>query len=519
MPDPVHIAAIDAGTNAIRFTIARAHSPLDIEALSTERCPLRLGENVFTTQRFSEETLRKAAKVFRDFRQKMDDFGVTAYRAVATSAAREARNRANLIARVQRSAKIRLEVISELEESHLCRTAVLDTLGHELTPRLIADLGGGSLELSIMRDNALEQCVQLPVGAVRLMESLALKGAMRPAQVEQVRRYVRALLESRMPRRPGVSEGGVAVACGGNAETLAQVAAGPRERGLRALDLARLRSRLDEIVTRDVRERMKFFGVRRDRADVMGVAAVIFLALGRYLNLRHLLIPGVGVRDGLLHELAQKQFARQREPRYGVAARELLNSVRRFSRRLDSDQRHAEHVRELASSLFDQLRPIHGLPDDSRALLEAAALLHDIGHIVNHKAHHKHGEYLVRNADISGMDGPRREMVASLVRYHNRKSEPARHHPSYAALSSITRHQVRRLAALLRIAEGLDRTHQQSVTRIEAGFKRGEVGLRVSARGDIAEALRDAERSADLFESEFGVRLFIRQAAHPKRVA
>lgn len=502
----------------MRFTIARAHSPLDIENLSTERCPLRLGENVFTTQRFSEDTLNGAAKAFRDFRQKMDDFGVTAYRAVATSAAREARNRGNLVSRVRRSANIRLEVISEFEESRLCRTAVLDTLGHELTPRLIADLGGGSLELSFMRDNALEQCVQLPVGAVRLMESLGLDGAMRPAQVEQVRRYVRALLESRMPRRLSLAEG-VAVACGGNAETLAQVAAGPRERGLRALDLSRLRSRLDEIVERDVRERMKFFGVRRDRADVMAVAAIIFLALGRYLNLRHLLIPGVGVRDGLLHELAQKQFARAREPRYDAAARELLNSVRRFARRLDPDQRHAEHVRELARSLFDQLRPIHGLPDDSRALLEAAALLHDIGHIVNHKAHHKHGEYLVRNADISGLDGPHRDMVASLVRYHNRKSEPARHHPSYAALNSIARHHVRRLSALLRIAEGLDRTHQQSVTRIEAGFKRGEVGLRVSARGDIAEGLRDAERSADLFESEFGVRMFIRQAARPKRVA
>lgn len=518
MPDPVHIAAIDAGTNALRFAIARAHSPLDVDNLLTERYPVRLGETVFTTQRFTEETLGAAAKAFRDFRQKMDDFGVTAYRAVATSAAREARNRGNLVARVRRAAGIRLEVISELEESRLCRTAVLDTLGHELTPSLIVDLGGGSLELSIMRDNALEQCVQLPVGAVRLMESLGLRGAMRPVQVEQVRRYVRALLESRMPRRPGLSEG-VAVACGGNAETLAQVAAGPREKGLRALDLSRLRDRLGEIVERDVRERMKAFGVRRDRADVMGVAAVIFLALGRYLNLRHMLIPGVGVRDGLLHELAQKQFARQREPRYDAAARELLNSVRRFGRRLDPDQRHAEHVRELARSLFDELRPIHGLPHESRALLEAAALLHDIGHIVNHKGHHKHGEYLVRNADISGLDGPRRDIVASLVRYHNRKSEPARHHPSYAALGSIARHHVRRLAALLRIAEGLDRAHQQSITRIEAGFKRGEVGLRISARGDVAEGLRDAERSAGLFESEFGVRMFIRQAAHAQRVA
>jgi exopolyphosphatase/guanosine-5'-triphosphate,3'-diphosphate pyrophosphatase len=518
LADPIHIAAIDAGTNALRFAIARAHSPLDVENLLSERCPVRLGEHVFTTQRFSEETLAGAGKAFREFRQKMDEFGVSAYRAVATSAAREARNRAKLVARVRRTAGIRLEVISEVEESRLCRTAVLDALGHELNPRLIVDVGGGSLELSVMRENAPPQCIQIPVGAVRLMESLGIRGSMRPVQVEQVRRYVRALLESRMPQRSSFSEG-VAVACGGNAETLAQVAAGPREKGLRALDLSLLRARLSEIVERDVRERMKAFGVRRDRADVMGVAAVIFVSLGRYLNLRQMLIPGVGVRDGVLHELAQKQFPRQREPRYDAASRELLDSVRRFGRRLDPDQRHAEHVRELARSLFDELQPIHGLSHELRVLLESAALLHDIGHLVNHKGHHKHGEYLVRNADISGLEGPRRDIVAGLVRYHNRKSEPARHHPSYAALGSVARNHVRCLAALLRIAEGLDRTHQQNVARIEAGFKRGEVGLRITARGNVAEGLLDAQRSADLFESEFGVRMFIRQVTPSKRVA
>ena len=518
LAEPIHIAAIDAGSNALRFSIARALSPLDIEVLLSERCPVRLGENAFTEQRISDETLSLAAKAFRDFRGKMNEFGVAAYRAVATSAAREARNRRALVVRVQRAAGIRLQVISEAEESRLGRTAVLAALGHERAPRVIVDLGGGSLELSILRDSVLEHSVQLPVGAVRLMETLNLAGPMRPKHVEQVRRYVRALLESRLPRRPDLS-GGIAAVCGGNAEALAQIAPGPREGGFRSLDLPRLRAHLSDIVERDVRGRMKAFGVRRDRADVMAIAAVILLALGRFLNLRVMLVPGVGVRDGVLQDLAHKHFARQREPRYGAAARDLLTAVRWYARRLDSDQHHSEHVRELARMLFDELRPVHGLPAESRLLLEAAGLLHDIGHIVNHRGHHKHGEYLVRNADIAGLDSEQRDMVACLVRYHNRKSEPAGRHSGYAALDPAQRKRVRALASLLRIAEGFDHSHQQSVTRVEASFKRGEIGLRVASRGDAAEDIQDAQRGAALFEREYAVRVFIRASVASSRVA
>src|SRR5260370_35311393 len=229
-----------------------------------------------------------------------------------------------MTARVQRGAVIRVEVMSEAEESRLGRTAVLAALGHERAPRVIVDLGGGSLELSILRDSVLEHSVQLPVGAVRLMETLNLAGPMRHKHVEQVRRYVRALLESRLPRRPDLS-GGIAAVCGGNAEALAQIAPGPREGGFRSLDLPRLRAHLSDIVERDVRGRMKAFGVRRDRADVMAIAAVVLLALGRFLNLRGVLVPGVGVREGLLEGPAHKHFAGQREPPDGAADSVLLH--------------------------------------------------------------------------------------------------------------------------------------------------------------------------------------------------
>src|SRR5208283_151601 len=228
MSEPVHIAAIDAGSNAVRLSVARAYSAMDIEPLLTERYSLRLGEGVFVRHRFTEDILKKGVKAFRHLREIMDELGVNKYRAVATSATREAQNRDLFIRGIKKATGISLELISAKEESRLGREAVVAALGPEAQPRCVVDLGGGSLELSILRDHSVSQAAQLPVGTVRLMTTLGIHGVIRPAQCEQVRRYVRALLESRLPDRPNLAEE-VSVALGGNAETLAAIAPGPRQ--------------------------------------------------------------------------------------------------------------------------------------------------------------------------------------------------------------------------------------------------------------------------------------------------
>jgi exopolyphosphatase/guanosine-5'-triphosphate,3'-diphosphate pyrophosphatase len=223
------------------------------------------------------------------------------------------------------------------------------------------------------------------------------------------------------------------------------------------------------------------------------------------------------LREGLLQEIAREAFSRTEPHRYNAAARQLLVGTRSLARRFQKDQTHAEHVRELSVLLFDQLQPVHHLPAQSRVLLEAGALLHDTGHMISHRGHHKHGEYLVLNGDIPGMEGRDRAIVAGLVRYHNRKSEPAGHHVAYSSLNNSDKRIARRLAAILRIAEALDHSHRQRVTQLRAAFQRDAVGLQIFARGDATEDLLDANRSAELFEKEFHVRLYFRQLASQQK--
>ena len=510
LTEPIHIAAIDAGSNAIRLAVARAGSPADIRTLAVERYPLRLGHSVFTRRRFDARTIASAAKAFRHFRRVMRRFRVREYRAVATSATREARNRAALTRRVARASGIRLEVISAVEESRLGREAVLAALGPDLHPRLIADLGGGSLEISLLRYGELKGTVDLPIGTVRLMESFKISGVMDDDQVERVRHYVRTLLQSRLRDRD-IAAGGVAVACGGNAEALVRLAPGPRESGIGSINLRLLRDVQWEIARRNISQRMKAFDIRRDRAEVIGIAAVILATLGKWLSLRTLLVPGVGVREGVLQELAVSHFLGASAAGEKGPARLLLAQARWFARRFHVNEAHADQVRKLAVSLFDQLEPLHHLKDDARLVLELAALLHDVGHYLGSAEHHKHAEYLVRNADISGLKGLQRDRVACVVRYHY-SSEPDRKHKLYASLDSARRREVRILASLLRLAIALDADHRERVGGVTVRVVSRRVTFALRARGSVGHLCEVAARKSGLFEREFHVKAKFKKA-------
>jgi exopolyphosphatase / guanosine-5'-triphosphate,3'-diphosphate pyrophosphatase len=500
---PVAIVAIDAGSNAIRAAVARAASASEIHEIATERWPVRLGHNVFTKRRLTPRTISRAVQTFRHFRAMLKRYDAKVYRAVATSAVREAINSDVLRARILRATGIRLEVIDASEEARLVLQAVYGALG-PAAPRLVVDLGGGSLEVTLLRDWKVTQSIALPIGTVRLLESMKLTGVVDEDQFERIHHRVLSLIRSAWPDPPNLSRH-PAVFCGGNAEALARIAPGPRMRGIPSIHVRLLRDRAWEILRRDVRARMRVFRVRRDRAEVMGIAAVVFLCIAEHAKLETLLVPGVGVREGILCELAAEHFGAPGLNRN--RAHVLLNHARLLAERFHCQMRHAEHVRALAASLFDQLAPGLGLPEEMRLLIELAALLHDSGKAVHLKGHHKHGEYLVRNAEFPGISDELQAILACLVRYHA-KSEPESHHRLYASLSVRDRRVVRALSSLLRMAVAMDAGGSQDVRGILVRTTRKRVRVRLYlANGAAAPSIAELSRRARPFEKEFNLRL------------
>jgi len=516
---PVQLAAIDAGSNAIRLVIARATSPQDIEILDNERAAVRLGHNAFTKRLLSDETISSAARVFRNFRDRMDNNHTSVYRAVATAAAREARNYRKLMERIRRKSGIELEVISSEEEARLVCSAVKWVLGDEIKPRLIFDLGGGSLELNFFQGVLLKRRVGLPLGTIRLMETYSIDGAIDEDNARRLRHHVLSLLRSAVPSPPNLSRS-IAVACGGNAEALVRLAPGPIIGTSPTINVRLLKDQTWRLLALDVPGRMRTFRVRKDRAEVLGIAGIIITTLAKWLGLRSMLVPGVGVREGILLDLVAEQYsAEMATEEEKILADEMLAGARWFGRRFGYNEPHAEQVACLALSLFDQLRPLHEMDADLRVVLEMGALLHDVGYYVHRKSHHRHGEYLVRNGDIPGLSGWRQDMVASLVRYHNSKSEPALDHPAYVALEGPQRRQVRLLSSLLRIAEKLESEHAQRVAGVDVHIagKRATFVIRASdgTRLDIA----GLERKAELFSKEFHLKAEFKRAQKKAKVA
>lgn len=500
MPRPVTLAAVDAGSNAIRLLIASASGPAELTTLVSERVPVRLGHNTFVHGELDAGTIAEAVTAFARFRRLFEDHGVEHYRAVATSAVRTANNREDLLDRLYREVGIQLEVIDGQEEARLVRKAVQHALGSERSASLIVDLGGGSLEVT-RRERQGWKPVSMKIGTVRMLETFGLEGAISEDEARLIRRFVSSQL------RANVSPGGEdrAVACGGNAEALAQLFGGASKRGLPTLKASQLESALPRVLGADVARRMSRFDVREDRAEVMGVAAIILAEVAEFLGLKRYEVPGVGIREGVLLDLAEASVGALAPGEDSVA----VSSARVFAARLRHNTAHGEQVRRIAKVLFDELRPLHGLDEHLGGVLQVAALLHDIGEVVHRKSHHKHSEYLILNGRIPGLESPDREIAAAVARGH-RKSEPSESkHQTYATLDKAGKEQVRKLAALLRIADGLDADHRQRILAVRASVSGDAVTLHVTTDQPAGGFLAQSERRLQAFEKVFGRRVVV----------
>jgi exopolyphosphatase/guanosine-5'-triphosphate,3'-diphosphate pyrophosphatase len=492
------LAAIDTGSNAIRVIIANAIGPTELSVVEAERVPVRLGHHTFTHGELDRKTIEAAVTAYSRFRKLFEIHQVERYRAVATSALRNASNREDLIDRIYREVGIEVEVIDGEEEARLVKRAVLHRFGADDPPNVIADLGGGSLEILLHQD-AEWHTSSMRVGTVRLLETFELPGAISADEIRMIRRFVAASIKSSLPEF--APDRVLAAASGGNAETLAALC-GDGGKGMPTFRAASLEKLIPELAKLDVDGRMGAFELKRDRAEVVAIAALVFATVANTLGIEEFRVPGVGIREGVLLDLAEEAMGAAipgSEP-HAVAM------ARAFAARLGHHTSHGEQVRRIAASLFTQLQSLHELPEDMGVVLQLAALLHDVGEVVHRQSHHKHSEYLILNGRIPGLESPHREMVAAICRGH-RKSMPDKRHPAFDTLKSSQQKAVSKLAALLRIADALDTDHRQRIVAVGTEIHPDRVLLRVSVAREEGQTLPTDLRKTEEFESLFHRRL------------
>lgn len=499
---PVRAAAIDIGSNAIRYVVAEISEGGRYTEVESERLAVRLGKDVFSRARaLSGETLDRGIEALTRIRRRLDDLGIGHYRAVATSAVRESRNGGEFVERARRESGIHVETISGSEEARLVWLAVGSRLSFGEEPWLLMDLGGGSLEVSVVNADGILWSASHNLGSVRLLNAFEdevdrVTGA---DYRELLERYVHVLeIPSAVMDWHPVGT----VATGGNIDALAMLADDLGERkGLPTLSLDELRKQLTRLADLSFQERIDHLGLRDDRADVILPAAVIYERVADLAGSSEILVPGVGVKEGLVLDLVDDLADPRRHE--GTREREVVTAAVALGRRCRFDEAHGRHVAELALSLFDQLQELHGLGPRERHLLLAAALLHDIGQFVSYRGHHKHSRYILEHSELPGISPDHLRIVALLARYH-RRAEPRPGHPDFDPLHEEERRVVRRLAPLLRVADALDREHVARVSRLRPRVDEDRVILELECRGRPALEEWALRTKGRLFERVYG---------------
>lgn len=465
---PSNVAAIDIGSNAVRLIVAQPGDGART-VVKSEREPVRLGADVFAHGTLGTEAFEKLLKAISAFKQTMAKLDVQRYRAVATSALREARNREDVLEAVAQKTGVEIELIDGEEEARMVFLAVSNALdlGHKRTA--LVDIGGGSTEVAIAQDGEVVWVDSFKLGTVRSL------GQLRQGDGHFGRRLKELVLaqKSSFPQ----DKIDMCVGTGGNVEAYGDLRKKllGEENGkfLRRGELSELLARLQKL---SYEERIDQLGLRPDRADVIVPAGILLETLMELLGVEELEIPRVGLKDGLLEDLLTPN-PRRRE-------HQALRSAYQLGRRCSFDEVHADKVVELALELFDETKSLHRLDEKARFYLHVAALLHDVGKFINPSGHHKHSHYLIRNSRLLGLSPNQRNLIACIARYH-RKSAPEASHTPFRELSPREKMLVTKLSALLRLAEALDAEHRGQIRSVKASKGKGALLLKLEGPGDL----------------------------------
>jgi len=512
-PAGTRIAAVDVGSNSVRLVVAEVLASGGYRVLDEERENTRLAGAMTQTGRLDPKAADATVNVLRNFLSIAAGYGTGQIRAIGTSALRDAEDGPQFCDRVRKQLRLSIEVISANEEARLAFLSVsraFDISGREMAG---ADIGGGSTEIVLASSGLVDQVYETALGAVRLAEECGVMGRSSEKRLAKLREFVDRALKKEVGRPPFVPD--MLFGTGGTFTALAsmimasQGLSGQPMWGFRVTH-AQIRHLVSDLAQMSLEKRCKVAGLSPQRADIIVSGLAIVEGVMRRLRVNVVQVHTRGVRDGLLltmvGEMQSRRAGGTTESVVGLpapsAAEERRAASEEFAKNCGVDLSHARQVARIAGSLWEQLAAPLALKADDRELIEAAAVVANVGYLINFDGHHKHSYHLILNSELPGFERRQLQVLANVARYH-RGSAPKRKHEQFRELSNDDKGRVRALAAILRLALALDRTHQQHVGAVTARVRDNAVRIVVQAHGDTNVDLWAAERKVELFEKVF----------------
>ena len=494
-PEPgERLGAIDVGSNSIRLLVAEFDPQSGIKVIDEVKDQPRLASGIAESRRLDEFAMARAVQALSRMREVAERRGVKRLAAVATSAVREAENGKAFVDRVRREVGIPLRIIDTETEAALSWRSVAHHFPLSTGRALVADIGGGSLELIGAINGLVELTRSLPLGAVRLTEKHLFERKSRTWEVERLRRKVHKQLKKVGRWREWSNA--LVIGSGGTFTNLARMVLARRGHSTDAahgevIKTAEVEQLLEWLCSLSVERRRGVAGLNPQRADIILAGLAVTAELLNLVEARSLTVSAFGLREGLLLEMIGDTAQKQGDP---------LRAMREFVDRCQGDRRHVEQVRVLGLTLFDRLCDVLGADPEERPLLEAACLLHDVGQVVSYRKHHRHSFQLILHAERLNLTARDRYLIALISRYHRRRG-PSRSHEEFTRLPADEQAIVRRMAALLRVADGLDRGHTSAVERVTTRVTADKLTIRAIPKQRVADLELEcwgAQRKSDV---------------------
>jgi exopolyphosphatase / guanosine-5'-triphosphate,3'-diphosphate pyrophosphatase len=497
-------AAVDIGSNSVRLKIARLQGGR-VRAVHEDREVTRLGEGAFRSGFLTPESMAETVKVLRRFHRATQQIVTDTVRVVATSALRDARNSQAFIEWVRSATGWRVEIISGVEEARLIHLGLVSSPRADRATTLMIDLGGGSCELTVSQGGHIRDAVSLPLGAVRLTDEFLRHDPTRKGELKRLRGFI-AREVGRIADRIAAARVKNVIATSGTAAALAAVATHLR-RGANRSRSAVSRAEMTRIAKRlarlPVAERRKIEGIGPRRAEIIVAGAQVYHELLDRLRLKGFRYSPLGLRDGILAQMAADYDRSTRSGRQIESERweSTLKAVDHYR----VDRKHALDVRDSAMLLFSALRTVHRLPPEYREWISAAAMLYEVGDYVNRNGRHRHAHYIISNSEILGYTPQQRRLIAAVARYLG-KSRPATDDGPMKIVEPADRANVQKAILLLRLARALNLGRSRAVQKVRIGLRSAEVKLTLvpRKRSGVDLELWAIEKECDYFREVFG---------------
>lgn len=501
----MRLAAIDIGTNSIHMIVVKVRPDLSFEIIDREKDMVRLGAGGLDGRSITPTAMAAGLQTLAKFKRLAESHKVDEIIAGATSATREADNGGDFIAEVARLTGIQIKVISGPEEARLIHIAAGYGVDIGSSTAVVVDIGGGSVEVTLGSATQMTLGRSFKVGVIRLTEQFVKSD---PLSGHDERRLIKHLNHEMGDYLAQVAERGFdrVIGTSGTILSLGALASADhnasleelRNRRVAAKSLHRLRKKLTSLT---LEERLAVPGLDPRRADLCVAGSVLFDSIIKKLGAEEFTLCDLALREGLVLDYINRNSARIRKvERYPDVRR---RSAIELAERCGYWPEHAQQVTKLALAIFDQTRSVHGLGDRERDWLEYGALLHDIGVHISYERHHRHSYYLIKNGDLRGFDPEEIEIIALIARYH-RQATPKKSHQGFGDLRGSKRRAVKALSAMVRLAEGLDRSHSQNLAGIDVYPRSDDYLARIRTTGDAELELWAAHRHVAPLEKILG---------------